>query len=136
MKDQFHIFPIGIIEKQDDKTRIRVYETYTQGLLGIEGFSHIYVLYWLHENDTVDNRNILQVHPRRNRQNPLTGVFATHSPVRPNLIALTLCKILSVSGNRIEIEAIDARDESPVIDIKAYIPDSIPPSDIHLPDWV
>jgi len=136
MADRFYIVPIGIVEKNDDKTYIRVYDSYTKGLLGIDGFSHIHVLYWFHENDTQDKRHTLQVHPRRDPHNPLTGVFATHSPVRPNLIALSLCKIVSVRGNRIEIESIDARNESPVIDIKAYIPYSVSPSDIVLPDWV
>ncbi|MGD8667977.1 MAG: TrmO family methyltransferase, partial [Desulfobacterales bacterium] len=67
---------------------------------------------------------------------PLTGVFGTHSPRRPNLIGLTRCKINSIEGRRIHIEDIDAFDGTPVIDIKCYIPDSPPESDIFLPDWV
>jgi tRNA (Thr-GGU) A37 N-methylase len=48
----------------------------------------------------------------------LTGVFATHSPVRPNLVAITQCDIISVKGNVIEIKEIDAFDGSPVLDLK------------------
>jgi tRNA (Thr-GGU) A37 N-methylase len=51
--------------------------------------------------------------------NPLTGVFATHSPARPNLIGVSRSKIISVKGNIIEIDDIDAFDGSPVIDLKS-----------------
>jgi tRNA (Thr-GGU) A37 N-methylase len=61
---------------------------------------------------------MLQVHPRRNPDNPLTGVFATHSPVRPNLIGVTRCGIINVRENVIEVDEIDAFDGSPVIDLK------------------
>jgi tRNA (adenine37-N6)-methyltransferase len=49
----------------------------------------------------------------------LTGVFATHSPVRPNLIAMIRCKVISVKDNVIEIESIDAFPDTPVLDIKS-----------------
>ncbi|PVV25773.1 MAG: hypothetical protein B6D74_02610 [gamma proteobacterium symbiont of Ctena orbiculata] len=61
---------------------------------------------------------MLQVHPRGNPDNPLRGVFATRAPVRPNLIALSRCRILSIVGNRIEIDDIDAFPDTPVLDIK------------------
>jgi tRNA (Thr-GGU) A37 N-methylase len=76
------------------------------------------------------------VHPRKDEKNPLTGVFATHSPLRPNLIGLTICKIKSIQDRRIEIEDIDAFDGTPVIDIKCHIPASISASDVRVPDWV
>ena len=63
-------------------------------------------------------RSILQVYPRADKNNPLTGVFATHSPVRPNLIAISKCKIISVKENVIEVDDIDAFSDSPVIDLK------------------
>ena len=53
-----------------------------------------------------------------NRENPLTGVFGTRSPRRPNLIAMTQCKVISVKENVIEIEGIDAFADTPVVDIK------------------
>ncbi|MGQ9918266.1 MAG: TrmO family methyltransferase domain-containing protein [Bryobacteraceae bacterium] len=64
----------------------------------------------------------MQVHPRGNRTNPLPGVFATRSPRRPNLIALTLCKIVSVKANVVEVEMIDAFAGTPVLDMKPFIP--------------
>ena len=136
MKEVFQIFPIGIVKKENEKVWIELIDAFLDGLLGVEGFSHIYVLYWFHENDTPDKRKILQVHPRGDKKNPLTGVFGTHSPLRPNLIALTLCKIISISDNRIEIEDIDARDGSPVIDIKCYIPDDTSDPTYRVPEWV
>ncbi len=94
------------------------------------------MLYWFDQNDSAENRSTLQVHPRKDPGNPLTGVFATHSPQRPNLIALTLCKLESIVGNIIHIEEIDAYDGSPVIDIKCYIPGAVPNADVRLPEWV
>ncbi|MEJ2656147.1 MAG: tRNA (N6-threonylcarbamoyladenosine(37)-N6)-methyltransferase TrmO [Desulfobacterales bacterium] len=136
MKDRFYIFPVGVIRKVTDSVRIEIDEAYREAFLGLDGFSHIAVFFWFHENDTPEKRKTLQVHPRKNKQNPLTGVFATHSPLRPNLIGLTICKILSIKDTTIFIEDIDAIDGSPVIDIKCFIPSSELESDIKLPEWV
>ena len=134
--ESLQINPVGIIRKTDITVGIEVFADYTDALLGLDGFSHIIVLYWFDQNDTAEKRRVLQVHPRKDPRNPLTGVFATHSPQRPNLIGLTVCKIKSISGDVIEIEDIDALDGSPVIDIKCYIPDSDRDNDVHLPGWV
>ena len=136
MRESFNIFPIGVVKKQNDNVWIEILNDYTEGILGLAGFSHINVLFWFHENDHPEKRAILQVHPRKDEQNPLTGVFATHSPARPNLIGLTRCKILSIEDNRILIEDIDALDETPVIDIKCYIADDAGDSEVRVPDWV
>lgn len=136
MKDRFDIFPVGVIQKQDENVWIEIYEKYNEALLGLDKFSHITVCYWFHENDTPEKRNVLQVHPKNNKENPLSGVFATHSPLRPNLIAISTCKMLSIEGNTIHIDKIDAFDGSPVIDIKCFIPSRALKSDIRLPDWV
>jgi tRNA (Thr-GGU) A37 N-methylase len=76
------------------------------------------VLDWFDRNDTPEQRSILKVHPRGNPANPLRGVFATRAPVRPNLIVLNRVRILSVKGNGIEIDGIDAFADTPVLDIK------------------
>ena len=136
MVSEYKILPIGFIQKEKKKVWIEIDEKYTDALLGLDGFSHINVFYWFHQNDTPENRKMLQVHPRRDQKNPLTGVFATHSPRRPNLIACSLCKILSIQENTIFIDDIDALAESPVIDIKCYIPSTRSFSDLRLPDWV
>ena len=134
MAASFYLNPVGIVRKSGESVWIEIFDEFTDGLLGLDGFSHIFVLYWFHQNDTPEKRRTLQVHPRKDPGIPLTGVFATHSPQRPNLIALTLCKIRSIEGNKIQIEDIDAVDGSPVVDIKCYIPPSV--ADVRLPDWV
>ena len=136
MKDWFKIFPVGAIRKKREGVFIEILDMYRDALLGLEEFSHITVCYWFHENDTPDKRRILRVHPKGDEKNPLRGVFATHSPVRPNLIAISICHVLSIDGNTIRIDKIDALDGSPVIDIKCFIPSSVSKSNIRLPDWV
>jgi tRNA (adenine37-N6)-methyltransferase len=136
VKTDFQIYPIGFIDKYNDITEIIIDGTFSEALLGLDSFSHIHVIYWFHQNDTPEKRKILRVHPRKNKQNPLTGVFATHSPVRPNLLAMSICEIVSIKSNRIRIHEIDAHHGSPVLDIKCYIPPKKPLKNIHLPDWV
>jgi tRNA (adenine37-N6)-methyltransferase len=134
MAAAFTIQSIGVIHNTDDEVRIEISPPYRAGLLGLEQFSHIYVLYWLHLNDTPEARGILQVHPRKNHANPLTGVFATHSPRRPNPIALSRCRIREVTLDVILVDQIDALDGSPVIDIKSFFPhDDKGP--VKVPDW-
>ena len=136
MPESFQIYPVGVVSKKEEATRIEIFEPYGDALLGLEDFSHIQVFFWFHENDTADRRKTLRVHPRKDKKIPLTGVFGTHSPLRPNLIGITICKIKSMRNRRIEIEDIDAFDGTPVIDIKCYIPSSPAESDIRLPAWV
>ncbi|MDY6971380.1 MAG: tRNA (N6-threonylcarbamoyladenosine(37)-N6)-methyltransferase TrmO [Thermodesulfobacteriota bacterium] len=135
MTDKFEIFPVGIIKKQGNSISITVFKRYEDALLGLDQFSHIIVYYWFHKNDSNNQRNVLQVHPRGNRTNPLTGIFATHSPQRPNLIGSSMCKILSIDGNIINIDKIDAFDDSPVIDIKPYIFMADLALRLRLPSW-
>ncbi|MEN8245320.1 MAG: tRNA (N6-threonylcarbamoyladenosine(37)-N6)-methyltransferase TrmO [Thermodesulfobacteriota bacterium] len=136
MNDTFQVHPIGWIRKKESGINIEIDPQYKDALLGMEGFSHIQVLYWFHENDDSENRSILQVRPRRDPKNPLTGVFATHAPVRPNLIAVSTCKIESIDGTIIRIDDIDARDGSPVVDIKCYVPEKRAFTNLKMPDWI
>lgn len=136
MKKVFSIFPVGVIRKLTDQVILEVFPEYHDALLGLEGFSHISVFYWFDQNDSADKRRILRVHPRKNAANPLTGVFATHAPVRPNLIAVSHCRIIAIERDRIRIAEIDALDQTPIIDIKCYIPPDLSREDVRLPDWV
>ena len=133
---EFTVRSIGNVKKTDGRTRIVLDKKFQPGLLGLKDFSHAYVFWWFSNNDTPQKRSVLQVRPMGFRENPITGVFATRSPFRPNLIAMTLCKIVSVKDNVIEVEKIDAFDGTPVIDIKPFIPgyDSTP--DAKIPDWL
>lgn len=132
----FRMQPIGQVKKQGDRTLVAIEPQYIAALKGLEGFSHLWVVYWFHENDTPERRATLQVHPRRDPANPLTGVFACRAPERPNLIGLTACRILKISGNTIEVAGLDARDGTPILDLKPYIPkgDAIP--EATTPEWV
>ena len=76
------------------------------------------------------------MHPRGDRALPLTGVFGTRSPVRPNLIALSTCEILSIDENIIRIDKIDAFDGTPVIDIKPCIGKDNSMINVRVPEWV
>lgn len=133
---EFTMSPIGHVQKSGDRTLIVLDKQYAPGLLGLDGFSHAYVLWWFDRNDTPEGRSVLQVHPRGNKKNPLMGVFATRSPRRPNLIALTLCKVVSVDGNTVEIEKTDAFPGTPILDIKPFIPGYDSTADAQLPDWI
>jgi len=115
---EYTVHPIGWVRKAEGRTTIEVDKKYQAGLMGLENYPEVWVLYWFDRNDTPEKRSILQVHPRGNTDNPKRGVFATHSPVRPNLIAMTRCKIISVKDNIIEIESIDAFPDTPVLDLK------------------
>jgi len=132
----FEMAPIGHVQKAKDRTLIVLDKKYEPGLLGVEGFSHIYMIWWFDKNDTPEKRATLQVRPMGNQENPITGVFGTRSPRRPNLIAMTLCKIVAVKGNTIEIEKTDAFDGTPVLDIKPFIPGYDSASDATVPEWL
>ena len=128
--------PVGVVKKQGQSARLEIYPEYAPALLGIQGFSHLWVFYWFHGNDTPTRRRTLQVHPRRDPANPLTGVFACRAPERPNLIGFTACRIIKVEGNVVEVADLDARDGTPILDLKPYIPggDAIP--EAVTPEWL
>jgi tRNA-Thr(GGU) m(6)t(6)A37 methyltransferase TsaA len=108
---------------------IEVLEPFEAGLDGIDGFSHVIVLFWMHGlADGV--RSTLQVRPRGLLRHGLTeddlptiGVFACDSPVRPNPIGLSVVEVLGHDGRRIRVRGLDAFDGSPVLDVKPYTPD-------------
>lgn len=116
--EAFTVHPIGHVAKADGKTVVVLDKKYEPGLLGMKGGDDIWVIWWFDRNDRPEQRAILQVHPRGNPDNPLTGVFSTRSPVRPNLLALTKCKVVAVQDNVIEVDAMDAYPDTPVLDIK------------------
>ena len=115
---EYKVYPIGWVRKSEGRTYLVIEEAYQDALMGVEQLDAIWVLWWFDRNDTPEKRSILQVHPFGDPVNPLRGVFATRAPVRPNLIALTRCNIISVKGNVIEIEEIDAFADTPILDLK------------------
>ena len=71
----YNIYQVGVIHNRDRYASIEIFDEYRDALLGLKEFSHIIVLTWFHKNDTEEKRNILRVHPRGDKKNPLTGVL-------------------------------------------------------------
>lgn len=94
-------------------------ETYLEALDGIEDFSHLFVLFWLHETTEKDPKK-LKTHPCGRDDMPLVGLFATCTPNRPNPIGLTRVKLLNVQRNVITVQGLDAFNGTPVLDIKPF----------------
>ena len=136
MPKSYQVTSIGTVHVTEEKTWIEIDTPYLPAMDGLEGFSHINVFFWFHENDHPEGRQVLKVHPCRDETKPLTGVFATHSPLRPNLIGMTLCRVVALAPPMIIIDRIDARDGTPVLDIKCHIPSSRSFENLRLPDWV
>jgi tRNA-Thr(GGU) m(6)t(6)A37 methyltransferase TsaA len=87
---------------------------YSEALAGIQRGQSLVILTWLHEA----RRNVLQVHPRRDTDAAMTGVFATRSPHRPNPIGLHPVHVLAVAADRLLVAPIEAIDGTPILDIK------------------
>ena len=132
---EYYLVSLGQVKRQEGKTLLVLKEKYAPGLVSLGDFSHAMVFYWFDRNDTPEKRSFLQGY-RPGKKDPLTGVFATRSAARPNLIAITTCRIISVTGNIVEVDRIDAFDDTPILDLKPYIPrnDSYPVAQI--PVWV
>jgi tRNA-Thr(GGU) m(6)t(6)A37 methyltransferase TsaA len=120
--------PIGFVRTESvgdeirDKSRtsqIVLNSELTEALDGIEGFSHLFVLFWLHKIPD-EQRKILKVHPRGRKNLPLLGVFATRTMLRPNPVGLTLVELVKVEGNVLTVRGLDAFDETPILDIKPF----------------
>jgi len=101
---------------------------------GIDGFSHIVVLYWPH---LIKSRSSLQkVHPMGRKEFPLTGVLSTCSPARPNPVLVSAVRLLERRGATLRVRGLEAVDGSPVIDIKPYNPGYLRVEDPVVPDWM
>lgn len=100
---------------------IEVFPPFEQALQGIVVGDALIILTWLHRSA----RDVLQVHPRGEIENPLTGVFATRSPARPNPIGLHRVTVREINGSRLKVGPIEAIDGTPVIDIKAVLSQSV-----------
>lgn len=120
--------PIGFVKTRArgrevrDKSRIStivIREELVEALMGIEGFSHVFILFWMHEVP-VGNQGCCQVHPRGRSDLPRVGIFATRTPHRPNPIGLTLVELLHVEENIVTVRGLDAFNGTPVLDIKPY----------------
>ncbi len=129
--DKFLAVPVGYI-RSTVKDRIRaprqgreagmdaaieILSPYTKALDGIGQWPQLVVTCWMHLAD----RETLAVHPRGDPSTPLTGVFGTRSPARPNPLAVYTVDLISVKGDILYVKGIDAVDGTPVLDIKPHI---------------
>jgi len=96
---------------------IEVRADYAKALSGLESGDEIIVITWLHRAD----RAVLEVHPRDDPANPLTGVFATRSSDRPNPLGLHRVTVRMMEGERLRVGPIEAIDGTPVVDIKVAL---------------
>ncbi len=128
---------IGKVSVSEEKTTIQITEKYRKAMLHLDEFSHLIVLWWIEGRDTEEGREILLVTPPKQENAPLTGVFSCRSPNRPNPIGLTIVRVIEVNEEKgtIEIEKIDAYDQTPIIDIKPYLPKSDCIINAKIPEW-
>ena len=96
------------------KGKVKVYKKYLNGLINLEGFSHIILLYHFH----LSNGYSLKVIPFLKNQEQ--GVFATRAPKRPNQIGISVVKIDKIEGNIINISNVDIINGTPLLDIKPF----------------
>jgi tRNA-Thr(GGU) m(6)t(6)A37 methyltransferase TsaA len=96
---------------------VEVAAEFLPALDGINAGDDVVLLTWLHEGQ----RDVLVVRPRKDPRNPLTGVFATRSPDRPNPIGLHRVTVTSVEGARLGVRPLEVIDGTPVVDIKPVL---------------
>lgn len=96
---------------------LEVHPWAADGLHLVAEGDELIIITWFHHA----HRDVLQVHPRSNPRNPLTGVFATRSPDRPNPLGLHPVVVRAIDGNRLRIGPIEAIDGTPVVDIKPVL---------------
>jgi tRNA-Thr(GGU) m(6)t(6)A37 methyltransferase TsaA len=128
---------IGTVEVAgENEARVRIFPEFCDALKGIDGFSHIIVLYWIHLRDNEKGRSVLQVVPRGRANGVKVGVFSCRSPSRPNPIGLCVVKLMKVEDCMLTVKGLDAFKGSPIIDIKPYIQrrDAVP--NAYTPEWI
>ncbi|OPY40520.1 MAG: S-adenosyl-L-methionine-binding protein [Methanoregulaceae archaeon PtaU1.Bin066] len=102
---------------------------------GIEEYSHLMVIYWGHKVPEA-GRGLTMIHPAGREDFPVRGIFATCSPARPNPILVTVVTLLGRDKNTLSVLGLDAIDNSPVLDIKPYVPGMYPREGVRIPGWM
>ena len=116
--------PIGRIENTEGACAVALDAKYAEALRGLDGFSHVQVLWWFDGCDNAADRAVLSVEKPYTHGPDALGTFATRSPQRPNPIALTTAAVawIDAENARIGLYYIDALDGTPVLDVKPYTP--------------
>ena len=118
--------PIQPMSDVSGSGTVELFPQFIEGLKDLEGFSHIYLIYYFHKihYPTLTVFPLLDMEPR--------GIFATRAPSRPNPIGLSLVKLISLENNLIYVEQLDILDRTPLLDIKPYIPSFENPQNIRI----
>jgi mycothiol synthase len=137
--------PIGLVRNDvkapihegwsEVESEIEVFPAFEEALWGIEGFSHLQVLFWIHRV-TSEQRLIRRLHPRDRAELPLMGVLATRSQYRPNPIGSTVVRLLARTGRRLRVQGLDAIDGTPILDIKPVSGDRTTEDEVRVPEWM
>jgi len=133
---RYAIKPIGFVHKKENKEILSILPEYKPGLKNLNGFSHLQVIWWFSHFDTLDSRKTL-IFNQMPFKSPELGVFACRSPMRPNPIGLSTVKILALNTDlgQIEIASIDADDQTPILDLKPYLPSSDRVKNPRVAEW-
>lgn len=136
METTISITPIGKVLKENGMFIIELEKEYLPALEGMEGFSHLQIVWWGHLLDKPENRKVLTTNKPYKTGPEVLGIFATHSPVRPNPLLITTIAVAGFdkSKGRISTWYIDAEPGTPVLDIKPYHKNERI-RDCRVPDW-
>ncbi len=128
---------IGHAECNNGEFKIILGEKYIEGLTGIEGFSHLQIIWWFNGCDNEKDRNILKVEKPYTKGPEEVGTFATRSPERPNPIATSVCEIKKIDYEKgiIYFTYFDAFTGTPILDIKPYTPSVDKVENVSVPNW-
>ena len=117
-------------------SEIHLNAEYAPGLQGLEGFSHVLVVFFLDRAQGFDLKKQLLRRPRGMEDLEALGVFAQRTKFRPNAIGVTAVKLLAIENNIVKVRGLDALDGTPVLDIKPYMPPFDRVDDVTMPPWV
>lgn len=110
-------------------------ESLTDGLDGIDAFSHIMVLFWMHRAAEAEPVRMRR-RPQGREDMPELGIFAQRARHRPNPIGITTVKLLRRERNRLYVQGLDAINGTPVVDIKPYVPAYDAAESPRVPEWI
>ncbi|MBN2443160.1 MAG: SAM-dependent methyltransferase [Spirochaetales bacterium] len=133
----FTVVSMGKVRTTDSTWELVFNPEYKDALIGLDGFSYIQVLFWLHLHDTPGDRKTISCKKPYTKGPEVLGIFATRSDYRPNPIGLSICPVKSIHQKKgiVEVYYIDAENESPVIDVKPYHPGIDRIREAGVPDW-
>ncbi|MFQ5999674.1 MAG: tRNA (N6-threonylcarbamoyladenosine(37)-N6)-methyltransferase TrmO [Candidatus Bathyarchaeia archaeon] len=126
---------IGVVEDAGELSKVKIFPEFCTGLQHLNDFSHIIILYWFHLRDKENERRTLRVIPKRHPDAPQVGVFASRSPSRPNPIGLCVTELVKIEECTLTVKGLDAFENSPIVDIKPYIPRADLVLDARGPKW-